>query len=107
MNYLCAHVVFEIITDGGWHNLSRTSDGLGGLFEQIAGVLAIQTQEKSPLTINTYLLKHNSVTIMDADKEYREKAWRQLHKNTASSIEQILEATSHKAGAVRPPASHL
>ena len=43
---------------------------------------------------------------MDADKLYREKACRQLHKNAASYNEQILEATSHKATAVWPP-SHL
>ena len=44
---------------------------------------------------------------MDADKAYREKARRELHKNNTSHIEQILEATSHKAEAVRPPPSHL
>ena len=32
---------------------------------------------------------------------YGEKAWRQLHKNPASSIEQVLEAA-----AVRPPTTH-
>ena len=26
-----------------------------------------------------------------------EKAWRQLHKNTASNIEQVLEATPYKS----------
>ena len=35
-----------------------------------------------------------------------EKAWRQLHKNTASNFEQVLEATPNKAPAVRPPPSH-
>ena len=35
-----------------------------------------------------------------------EKAWRQLHKNAASNIEQVLEAAPHKAAAVRPPTSH-
>ena len=30
---------------------------------------------------------------MDANLTDREKAWRQLHKNDASNIEQILEAT--------------
>ena len=35
-----------------------------------------------------------------------EKAWRQLHKNAASNIEQVLEATPHKAAAVRPPTTH-
>ena len=44
---------------------------------------------------------------MDADKAFRKKTWRQLHKNAASYIEQILEATSHKAATIRSPASHL
>ena len=35
------------------------------------------------------------------------KAWLQLHKNAASNIEQVLEATLHKAAAVRPPTTHL
>ena len=35
-----------------------------------------------------------------------EKAWRQLHKNAASNIEQVLEATPHKAAGVRPPTTH-
>ena len=30
---------------------------------------------------------------MDANKTAGEKAWRQLHKNAASNIEQVLEAT--------------
>ena len=44
---------------------------------------------------------------MDADEAHREKALWQLHKNAASYIEQILEATSHKTAAVQPPTSHL
>ena len=43
---------------------------------------------------------------MDANLTYGEKAWRQLHKNAASRIEQVLEATPHKAAAVRPPTTH-
>ena len=39
---------------------------------------------------------------MDANKTYAEKAWRQLHKNAASNIEQVLEAAPHKAATVRP-----
>ena len=35
-----------------------------------------------------------------------EKAWRQLHKNAASNIEQVLEATPHKAAAIRPPTTY-
>ena len=37
---------------------------------------------------------------------YGEKAWRQLHKNAASNIEQVLEAASHKAVAVWPLTTH-
>ena len=37
---------------------------------------------------------------------YGEKAWRQLHKNAASNIEQVMEATPHKVAAVRPPTTH-
>ena len=37
---------------------------------------------------------------------WRKKAWRQLHKNAASNIEQVLEAASHKEAAVRPPTTH-
>ena len=44
---------------------------------------------------------------MDADEAYREKIWRVLHKNATSSIEQILEATSHETTVVRPPTSYL
>ena len=35
-----------------------------------------------------------------------EEAGRQLHKNVASNIEQVLVATPHKAPTIRPPASH-
>ena len=43
---------------------------------------------------------------MDANETDGEKAWRQLHKNAASNIEQVLEATPHKEAAVRPPTTH-
>ena len=43
---------------------------------------------------------------MDANKTNREKVWQLLHKNAASNIEQVLEATSHKAAAVWPPTTH-
>ena len=33
---------------------------------------------------------------MDANKTFGEKSWWQLHKNSASNIEQVLEATPHK-----------
>ena len=36
----------------------------------------------------------------------QKKAWRQLHKNAASNIEQVVEAVPYKAVAVRPPTTH-
>ena len=42
----------------------------------------------------------------NAEKTLREKVKRELHKNPTSYIEQILEATPHKALAVRPIAFH-
>ena len=52
--------------------------------------------------IDTAVLMH----YMDANKTAGEEARRQLHKNAASNIEQVLEATPHKAPTIRPPASH-
>ena len=43
---------------------------------------------------------------MDANKTAGEKAWRQLHENAASNIEQVLEATHHNTAAIRPPTTH-
>ena len=43
---------------------------------------------------------------LDANKTAGEKAKRQLHKNVASNIEQVPEATPHKAPTIRPPNSH-
>ena len=43
---------------------------------------------------------------LDANKTAGEEAWQQLHKNAASNIEQVLEATPHKTPTIRPPASH-
>ena len=43
---------------------------------------------------------------MDANKTDGEKAWRQLHKNATSNIEQVLETAPHKAAAIRPPTTH-
>ena len=45
-------------------------------------------------------------TTWTLSKKYGEKAWRQLRKNAASNIEQVLEATLHKVAAVRPPTIH-
>ena len=43
---------------------------------------------------------------LDANKTAGEEARRQLHKNVASNIEQVLAATLHKTPTIRPPASH-
>ena len=43
---------------------------------------------------------------LDAHKMAGEEARRQLHKNAASNIEQVVAATPHKAPSIRPPASH-
>ena len=43
---------------------------------------------------------------MDANKTYGEKAWRQLYKNAASNIKQVLEAALYKIAAVRPLTTH-
>ena len=43
---------------------------------------------------------------MDANYVYGEKACGQLHKNAASNIEQVVEATPHKAAAVRLPTTY-
>ena len=42
---------------------------------------------------------------MDSNKTAGE-ARRQLHKNAASNLEQVLVATPHKTPTVRPPASY-
>ena len=52
--------------------------------------------------VNTDIWMH----YMDANKRYEEKAWRQLHKNAAGNIKQVLEAAPHISAAVRTPATH-
>ena len=43
---------------------------------------------------------------LDAKKTAGEKARRQLRKNAASNIEQVLEATPNKEPTIRQPTSH-
>ena len=43
---------------------------------------------------------------MDSNKTAGEEVRRQLHKNAASNLEQVLAATPHKTPTVRPPASY-
>ena len=47
-----------------------------------------------------------SMHYMDSNKMAGEEARRQLHKNAASNLEQVLVATPHKTSTVRPPASY-
>ena len=44
---------------------------------------------------------------LDSKKTAGKEARRQLHKNVAINIEQVLAATAHKASSIRTPASHL
>ena len=46
------------------------------------------------------------VHYMDSNKMAGEEARRQLHKNAASNLEQVLAATPHKTPTVRPPACY-
>ena len=43
---------------------------------------------------------------LDANKTTGEEAKRQLHKNAASNIEQVLAVTPHKSPTIQPLASH-
>ena len=43
---------------------------------------------------------------LDANKTAGEEARRQLNKNVASNIEQVLAATPHKVPTIRPPDCH-
>ena len=43
---------------------------------------------------------------LDTNKTAGEEARRQLYKNVASNIEQVVAATLHKAPTIRPPASY-
>ena len=52
--------------------------------------------------VDTAVWRH----YLDANKTAGEEARRQLYKNVASNIEQVLVATPNKAPTIRPPASH-
>ena len=43
---------------------------------------------------------------LDTNKTAGEKARQQLHKNTVSNIEQVLQTKPHKTLTIRPPNSH-
>ena len=57
---------------------------------------------------NTVSSRQRSVgyCCMEANKTAGEEARRQLHKNAASNIEQVLTAIPNKAPTIRTPASH-
>ena len=55
----------------------------------------------TPATMSKY-----SVSPSGERTLYGEKTWRQLHKNAVSNTEQVLEASPHKAAAVRPPTTY-
>ena len=67
---------------------------------------------KSDLTDKIFLPSSDHVDTdiwmhyMDANKTNGEKAWRQLHKNAASNIEQVIETAPQKTTPVRPPTTH-
>ena len=46
------------------------------------------------------------VHYMDANKTAGEEARRQLHKNAACNLEEVLATIPHKTPTVRPPASY-
>ena len=52
--------------------------------------------------IDTAIWMHN----LDFNKTAGEEARRQLHKNAASNLEQVLTTAPHKTPTVRPPASY-
>ena len=45
-------------------------------------------------------------TTWTLTKRLEKKLRRQLHKNAATNLEQVLAATPNKAPTIRPPASH-
>ena len=50
--------------------------------------------------IDTAIWMHH----MDSNKTAGKEARRQLHKNAASNLEQVLAVTTHKTPTLRPPA---
>ena len=46
------------------------------------------------------------MNYLDDNKTAGEEARRQLHKNVASNIEQVLAATPYTASTIRTPTSH-
>ena len=73
-----------------------------GFVHQTNFCLPIETQFlPSSVCVDTAIWMHH----LDANKTAGEEARRQLHKNVASNIKQVLAATPHKTPTIRPPAS--
>ena len=64
--------------------------------------IAVHVFVPSSGRVDTAIWMHD----LDANKTAGEKARRQLLKNAASNIEQVLEATPHKTPTIRPSTSH-
>ena len=86
--------------------LSReTSTGLSCLIHGLSIIWKSDLTDKmkhsffqAAVRIDTAVWMH----YLDANKTAGEEARRQLHKNVASNIEQVLEATPHNAPTIRP-----
>ena len=57
---------------------------------------------QAAVRIDTAIWMH----YVDANKTAGEEARRQLHKNAANNLEQVLAATPHKTPTIRPPSSY-
>ena len=55
------------------------------------------------ITLRSILPQRNRAWLGPINGPNRTVCWRQLHKNAASNIEQVLEVVPHKAAAVRTP----
>ena len=94
MEYMCYNQTGDIST------LDGTPLKLVDKFTYLGSSVA--STEKDIDTRLTAIWMH----YMDSNKTAGEEARRQLHKNTASNLEQVLEATPHKTPTVRPPAAY-
>ena len=70
----------------------------------LVGRLRCQAIKNSPTEAGKDI--RNGSHYMDSNKTTGEEARRQLHKNAAGNLEQVLAATPHKTPTVRPPASY-
>ena len=68
----------------------------------------MDTQTSSAFLLEFCKEIHTAIWMhyMDSNKTAGEEARRQLHKNAASNLEQVLAAAPHKIPTVRPPASY-